>query len=128
MDQLIERMLSVSAGLAPKDRTGVIGNLFSVKGYVLAVTLHRQLLEVRWEPFQILFVWQDRDRLRIKKVGVPNSKQTEENRQVPIKRLCAEVLIHLMEAVEHGTKIGRANRQHGGQTDSGIHRVASTDP
>src|SRR5580704_11521862 len=118
MDQLIERMLSVCSGLTPKDRARVIGDLFSVKGYMLAVTLHRQLLKVRWEPFQILFVGQDRDRLRIKKVGVPNSEQTEENRQVPIKRRCAEVLIHLMEAIEHGTKIVRANRQHGGQTDS----------
>src|SRR5260370_38267425 len=105
MDQLIERMLSVSAGLAPKDRTGVIGDLFSVKGYVLAVTLHRQLLKVRWEPFQILFVRQDPDRLRIKKVGVPNGKQTEENRQDPIKPCCAQRLIHMMEAIEHGTKI-----------------------
>src|SRR5919109_2921678 len=117
MDQLIKRMLSVCSGLTPKDRTGVIGDLFSVKGYVLSVTLHRQLLKVRWEPFQILFVGQDRDSLCIKKVGVPNSKQTEENRQVPIKGRRAEMLIHLMEAVEHVTKIVRANREHGRQTD-----------
>src|SRR5262245_19882298 len=117
MNQLIKRMLSVCSGFTPKDRAGIIGDLFSIKRYVLAVTLHRQLLKVRREPFQILFVRQDGDRLRIKKVSVPNSEQTEKNRQVPIKRRCAEVLIHLMKAVEHRTKIVRANCKHGGQTD-----------
>jgi len=95
MDQLIERMLSVRAGLAPKDRTGVIGDLFSVKGYVLAVTLHRQLLKVRWEPFQILFVWQDRDRLGIKKVGlyqtVSKPRRTGRFRSNAAVRKCSSI-------------------------------------
>src|SRR5262249_26982389 len=41
MNQLIERMLSVSPGLAPQDRTGVIVDPLSIKGDVLAVALHR---------------------------------------------------------------------------------------
>ena len=80
VDQLIERMLPIGAGLAPENWTGIIGDLFSAERYMLAVTFHRELLKICREPFQILFVRKNGNRLRIKKVRVPNSKQTEENR------------------------------------------------
>ena len=80
VDQLIKRMLSVGAGLPPENWAGIIRDLFPVKRYMLAVTLHRQLLKIRREPFQILFLGKNGDRLCIKEVSVPNSKQAEKNR------------------------------------------------
>jgi hypothetical protein len=44
---------------------------------VLAVALHRQLLQIRGEPLQILLVWQYRNHLRVEKVCVPDDQQTQ---------------------------------------------------
>ena len=38
------------------------------------------------------------------------------------------MLIHFTEAFEQFTKAGRSDRQHGRESDGGIHRVSSTDP
>src|SRR6202040_2537943 len=56
MDQLEERMLSVGAGLAPVDRPGLVIHAFAIERNVLAVALHRELLQVGREAFEILIV------------------------------------------------------------------------
>jgi len=72
MKQLIERVLAIGARFAPKDRPSLIVNWIALQRYVLAVALHGQLLEIGWEALQVLFVWQDCDRLRVEKVVVPD--------------------------------------------------------
>ena len=46
MDQLIERMLAVGPRFAPVDRPCCCGDRLPVEGDVLAVALHRELLEI----------------------------------------------------------------------------------
>jgi hypothetical protein len=75
MNQLIERMLAVGAGFAPVNRAGLVIHFFPVERDVLAVALHRQLLKIRGKAFQVLFVGQNRHRLRAEKVVVPNRQQ-----------------------------------------------------
>src|SRR5674536_257901 len=59
MDELVERMLPVRAGLAPEDLAGRGRDRLAVSAYALAVRLHRQLLQVRGEAVQVLRVGQD---------------------------------------------------------------------
>ena len=83
VDQLIEGVLAVGARLAPVDRAGVVRDLVAVERHVLAVALHRQLLEVGGEALEVLLVRQHRDRLRAEEVGVPDAEQPHQHRQVP---------------------------------------------
>src|ERR1043166_4368791 len=74
VDQLIERMLPVRTGFTPIDRSGIVVDLFAIQSDVLAVTLHRQLLEISRKSFQVLLVGKDGDRLRIEEVRIPKCK------------------------------------------------------
>ena len=128
MNQLIERMLAVGAGFAPVNRPGLVIHIFAVERDVLAIALHRQLLKICGKAFQVLFVGQNRHRLRAKKVVIPNRQESHEHRQVFLERRVAEMLVHFMKASEHRAEIVRSNRQHCRKTDGRIHRVASADP
>ena len=52
-----------------------MGHLFARQRDMFAVALHRQLLEIGWKTFQILFVGQDSHGLRAEKIIVPYGKQ-----------------------------------------------------
>lgn len=56
VNELIEGVLSVSAGLAPDDRAGRVADLLPAARYVLSVALHIALLEVRGESMQVLII------------------------------------------------------------------------
>jgi hypothetical protein len=64
MDELVEGVLAVGAGLAPVDRAGVPCHSLAALRHVLAVALHRQLLQVGRESLQVLLVRQHRHRIR----------------------------------------------------------------
>ena len=56
VDELVEAVLAVRPGLAPVDRARLVVDEPPVERDVLAVRLHRQLLEVRGEALQVLAV------------------------------------------------------------------------
>src|SRR5215472_10797983 len=85
MDQLVKRVLSVGARFAPVNGTGVAGDSFPIKRYVLSVALHRQLLEICREPLQILLIGQNADRLRAEEVVVPDREQSHNHRQIRLE-------------------------------------------
>src|SRR5258707_15355376 len=93
-------MLPVGSRLSPIDRPGRIGDLGAVERDVLAVALHRQLLKVRGKALQVLLVRQDRNRLSAEEVRVPHRQQAQEHGEVLVERSGAEVLVHLVEAVQ----------------------------
>ena len=95
---------------------------------MLAVALHRQLLQIGREAPQVLLVRQHGHRLRTEEVVVPDGQQAQEHRQVALERRGAEVLVHLVEAIQHGSKVLRADREHRRQADGRVHRVASAHP
>src|SRR4051794_8485618 len=93
MQQLIERVLPVRAGLAPINRTRLIRlNRLSVERHALTQTLHRELLEICREALQVLIVRKDRDSLDGKKVVVPDGEQPHQDGQIAIERGRAEML------------------------------------
>ena len=128
VNQLIERMLPVRARLAPVDGTRLVVHRLALDRHVLSVALHRQLLEICGEPFQVVLVRQHRDRRGAEEVRVPDRQQTHDHRQVSLERCRPEVLVHGVEAVEHSPEVLRADRDHGGQADRRVHRVAAAHP
>src|SRR6266511_4674562 len=82
MDQLIERVLTVSTGFTPVDRTGLTVYRRAGERHVLAVALHRELLEIGRKALEVLVVRQDCDCLRAEEIAVPDAEETHEHRQV----------------------------------------------
>jgi hypothetical protein len=113
VDELVERVLPVGTGLAPVDRTGLIVDGGAVEGDVLAVRLHRQLLEVSGEALEILLVGKHGDGLGAEELVVPERQQTHQRRQVALERGGAEMLVHGVEAGEHGAEVLGADGEHG---------------
>ena len=95
---------------------------------MLAVGLHRQLLEVGREALQVLVVGHHADRLRAEEVRVPHGQQPHEHRQVLGQRGGPEVLVHGVEAGQHLVELLRPDRHHRRQADGRVHRVAAADP
>src|SRR4030095_1151895 len=54
VDQLVEGVLAIGSRLAPIDGTGIIGDFRAIKGYMFAIALHRQLLQIGREALEIL--------------------------------------------------------------------------
>src|SRR6516165_7481757 len=107
MDELIKGMLTVCSGLAPVNRPGLLRDGFAIECYVLSVAFHGQLLEICREALEILFVRHDADSLGAKEIVVPDRQQTQDHRHVVFERRGAEVLIHFMKTVQHGTEVIR---------------------
>src|SRR5258708_26000914 len=94
VNELIEGVLAVGTGLTPVNGPRLIPGLSAVQRYVLAVALHRQLLEISREPLQVLIVRQHRNRFRAQKIVVPDREESHEDRQVSFERRGAEMLVH----------------------------------
>ena len=128
VDQLVEGVLAVGPRLTPVDRAGLVVDPGAVEGDVLAVGLHRQLLEVGGEAVQVLVVGQDGDGLGTEEVAVPDGQQAEQDRQVGGQRRLAEVLVDRVEAGQHLGEAAGADRQHRREPDRRVHRVTAPDP
>src|SRR4029077_4808930 len=110
MDQLVKRMLAVGSRLTPVNRARIAEDFASIKCDVFAIALHCELLEISRDSLQVLLVWKDRYCRCAEKVVVPNSQQPHQNRQVALKWGCTEVLVHLVESIQHGAKVIRPDR------------------
>src|SRR6516165_219611 len=128
MDQLIKRMLAVGAGLTPIDWPGVAGDAVAVERHMLAVTLHRQLLEIGGEALEILLVREYADGLGAKEVVVPNRQQAHQHREIALEWCGTKMLVDLVKTTEHRAEVFRAHRDQRRETDRRIHRVATPDP
>ena len=128
MQELVERVLSVGAGLAPHDRAAVAHDRRAVEADRLAVGLHVELLQVRREPRQLLGVRQDRLGGRAEHVGVPDAEHGHDDRGVLGEGRRSEVLVDTMESVEELTEALRADRDHQRQADGRGDRVTPAHP
>src|SRR6476646_5340757 len=98
-------MLAVGSRLAPVDLAGLVVHPFAFAGYMLAVTLHRQLLEISRETFEILLIGQNCRGLRTEKIAVPDCQKPHQRWQILTKRRGSEMLIHLLKALQHGVEV-----------------------
>src|ERR1700737_5242936 len=115
VDELVERMLPVGSGFAPEDGSRLIIDRSPVQRHMLAVRLHRELLQISWKPLEILIVGEDANGLRAAKIIVPDSEQTHQDRQVPVDRRGGKEFIYRGEAGEHRAEDVRANADPRGE-------------
>src|SRR2546429_8844482 len=108
MDELVECVLPVSARLSPDDGPGLVVHLPALEINVLSVTLHIKLLKVGAEAPEIMIVGQDCYGLGPKEIGVPDTTQSQEQRQVAFKRSRVTALIHRVETGQHVARTLRA--------------------
>ncbi len=127
VDELVEGVLPAGARLPPEHGPSLVIHAGAVQRDVLAVRLHRELLEIRREAPQVLVVREDGDRLRPEEVVVPQGKQTHEHGQVAFEGRRPEVLVHGMEAREHGAEVLGPEGDHGRETDGRGHRVPAAE-
>lgn len=128
VDELVEAVLTVGAGLAPVDRTRFGIHMGAIEFHMLAIALHGELLEVGGEAFQVLVVGQDGDGLCAVEVVIPQGQEAVEDGDVLLKGRGAEVLVHRMESGKHFAEVVRAEGDHVGEADGGIHRIAAPHP
>ena len=128
VNQLVEGMLTIGARLTPEDLARVGRNGRAVPAHVLAIGLHRELLEVGGEAMQVLVVGQHGVAGHAKEVHVPDVDEAHKRHDVLLERRVLEVLVHVMEA---GKELGedlwaKGNDQR--EAHGGVHGVAAADP
>ena len=128
VQQLIEGMLAVGAGLAPEDLTGVGGHGAAVPADMLAVGLHGELLQVGREAVQVLAVRQHGVALGTEEVDVPDIEQAHQRDGVVLERGVAEVLVDGVEALEELLEALGAEHDDQRQAHGGVNGIAATDP
>ena len=127
--ELEEGVLAIGARLAPVDFTsGRGGNRGAIAAHGLAIGFHGQLLQVGREAAEVLGVGQHGVGLGAEEVGVPDTEEAHERRDIFLQWRGAEVLVHGVEALEEAHEVHRANGAHEGQADGAIHGVAAADP
>lgn len=128
MDQLVERVLAVSARLTPDDWTRLVIHRVAVTVNVLTVGFHIALLEVGRKAMHVLVVRQDRFGFSAKEVVVPDTNQRQQHRQVFLRCGGGEVFIHRVRAGEQFNEVIEAYGQNDGQTDGRPQRVTAANP
>lgn len=128
MNQLIERVLTVSARLAPDDWASLVIHRVAVTVHVFTVGFHVALLEVSSKAVHVLVIRQDRFGFSAKEVVVPDTDQRQQHRQVFLWCGGGEVFVHRMRAGEQLNEVVEAHGQDDRQTDCRPQRVAATDP
>ena len=128
VQQLIEGMLAVGAGLTPEDLTGIGGHSAAVPADVLAVGLHGELLQVGREAVQILAVRKHGVALGTEEVDVPDVEQAHQRDGVALERRVAEALVDGMEALEELLEALGAEHDDQRQAHGGVDGVAAADP
>ncbi len=128
VDQLVEGVLAVGAGLSEVNRPRLVIDIHAVERDALAVALHGQLLQIGGKPFEVLVIGEDRHCLRPVKVIVPDREEPHQYGHIALEGGGAEVLVHLVETVQQGAEAVRADGEHGRKADRRIHGVASANP
>src|SRR5262249_8649427 len=117
MDQLVKRMLTVGSRLPPIDGTGIVIDPLTIESHMFTIAFHHQLLQISRKALEIFLKGQHRHGLRTEEVVVPDGKEAYEHRQIALKGCGAEMFVHLMEAIQHGAEVIRADSKHGRKAD-----------
>src|SRR5215813_14177738 len=113
VDQLVKRMLTVGSRLPPIDWTRIVIDPLTIESHMFAVALHGQLLQISRKALEILLIGQHGHGLRAEEVVVPDRQETHEHRQIALKGRGTEMFVHLMETIQHGAEVIRADSKHG---------------
>ena len=95
---------------------------------MLAVALHLQLLEIGGKAPEPLVVGDHAVRGVAEDVAVPDAEQPHQDRNVPLDRRLAEMLVDLVAAAQKFVEAVRPDRDRQRQADARPDRIAAADP
>src|SRR5262249_22801469 len=121
VDELIKGVLAVGSRFTPVNGTSLVIYLVTIEGNGLSVTLHGQLLQIRREPLQVLLVGKNCDRRSVEEVDVPNANEPNQGRELRFERSGVKRFIYLMQAVQDGGEVDRADGHHRREPDGREH-------
>ena len=128
VDELVEAVLAVRAGLAPLDGTGGVRHARAVLRHALAVRLHVELLEIGGQAAEILVVRKHAVALGAVHVGVEDAEKRHHHGHVAREGRGAEVAVHLPVALEKALEVARTDGDHERKADGARKRVAAAHP
>src|ERR1700729_3177200 len=128
MDKLKEGVLAIGAGFAPHDWARRRIRRRTIKLDMLAVALHLQLLEIGREAPEPLVVRDHPVRGVTENIAVPDAEQPHQNRDVPLHRRLAEVLVDFITAAEKFIEAVWPDRDRKRQPDAGPDRITAANP
>ena len=117
VNELVEGVLAIGSRLSPDYGPGLIVHLPAFQVDVFSVALHIELLEVGRQAAKVIIIRQNRHGLGTEEVVVPDAYESQEHRQVALKRRRAKMLVHRVETGEHLAKLLGANSDHQGKAD-----------
>ena len=117
VNQLIEGMLAVGAGLPPNHGAGLIIHPQPIFGNALAIAFHIALLEIVSKTLHGLVVGKNGVRLCVKEIVVPNAQERHDDRDILGKRSGAKIVINGVRPAQQGLKIVHADVDGDGKTD-----------
>ena len=118
VDELIEGVLPIGAGLSPDNWAGAPGDRFAITINALAVAFHIPLLKVGGKAVQVLVVGEDGVSLGVVEVVVPDAKEGKGHWQILFDGCFQKVFIHFVRTCK---KLGKAiisNGKSDTQSDS----------
>src|SRR5262245_35552803 len=113
VNHLVKRMLTVGSRLTTIDGSGIVIDPLTIESHMFAVAFHGQLLQISRKALEILLIGKHRHGLRTEEVVVPDGQEAHEHRQIALKGRGAEMFVHLMETIQHGAEVIRADSKHG---------------
>src|SRR5262249_14540302 len=117
VDQLVKRMLTVGSRLPPIDGTGIVIDPLTIESHMFTIAFHGQLLQISRKALEVLLIGQHGHGLRTEEVVVPNGQEAHEHWQIALEGRGAEMFVHLMETIQHGAEVIRADSKHGREPD-----------
>ena len=117
MEQLKVGVLAVCSCRTPDDKPGIVIDFFTISGDTLTITLHVRLLQIRGQVLEVLVIGNNRLRVSAEEVVIPDTQQTQNDRDVLLQRCCPEVFVHRMCTGEKLCELVIANSQSNRQTN-----------
>eukprot|EP00760_Papus_ankaliazontas_P006658 PhM_4_TR13129/c0_g1_i1/m.69410 len=128
MDELVEGVLAIGARLSPHNGSSRHIHPTAVTGNVLTIALHVPLLQVGRKAVQVLVVGEDRLRLGVEEIVIPDAEQSHNDGQVLRKRRRTEVLVQVVGTGEQLLEVLEAEGDGDGKTDCRPQTVATAHP
>ena len=128
VDQLVERVLAIGAGLAPDHGARLHRQVGAIDRHALAVALHFQLLQIGRQPRQALVIGQHRAAGMARNLRVPDADQGQHDRHIRQWRRALEMVIHRPRPGQKLVKLFGSNGDHQGKANRPPKGIAPTNP
>ena len=128
MDQLVEGVLPIGAGLTPNDRAGMLGQIAAIHRHALAVAFHFKLLKIGRQAGKPLIIGQNRACRMAQDLVVPHPHKRQDHRHVLRDGCHAEMLIHRGCTLQERRKSRRSDGQDQPKPDGPPQRIAPAHP